>query len=150
MPIRPFSEWQQRGEHFHTHTLKQCLPYAFTWEAICPITNLWIEGYSKPSDEELHYKNFRETTHEHHPMDFCIWIDEPYLKEDGKFAPFLSDLQIRINDGDDSYWHKEFEFTIENYDEVFSKVLEEFELLKLATTQEELIETAMSMDFLDY
>lgn len=123
--------------------------YAFTWEAICPITNRWIEGYTKPSDEELHYKNFRETTHEHRPMNFRIWIQEPYLVENGKFGPWR-ELSIRINNGDDSYWHKKYEFTIENYDEVFSKVLEEFELLKLATTQEELIETAMSMDFLNY
>ena len=88
MPIRPYSEWKLRGDHFHTHILKRYPEYAFTWEAICPITNKLIEGYTEPTEEQMQYANYRNTTDDqYHPMDFRMWLREPYLMDNGKFAP---------------------------------------------------------------
>jgi hypothetical protein len=150
MAIQNFSEYNPMSEGRYYRGWKQIPWYAHRWEAICPITNRWIEGYEQPTTEELNYRNYKDITSKQDLGNFRMWIDEPYLKDNGKFAPFHSELSIRINDCDDSYWCRDYEFTADNYDEVLSQALEVFELIKLATTKQEIIDTAMNLDFLDF
>ncbi len=150
MPILNHKEYQPKIGNRYQHEWREMLPYAIAWEALCPIQNKLVEYARTPTVEERNYHYYRETTKEHHPMNFRMWIQEPYLLDNNQFAPFKTELSIRINNGDDSYWRKEFTFTIENYDNILATALADFELLKLATTQDELIDTALLLGFDDF
>ena len=130
------------------------------WTARCPITNSEISGTNSPTDEQKHYAEFQFC--EPRSMKTRIWIQEPldasdvqpddkvhyrYVQGDTFKRYWVNQpVAVRINDGDDSYYKKEY--TNLSFAEAMRQAQEDVAILLIATSYDELIDTACnSLDF---
>ena len=128
------------------------LPWSL-WSATCPITNQEIHESTPPTEIQQHYADFKY----HEPqINARIWIEEPMdgldvPLENKKLYEFVRGdffkscwanvpVCLRINDGDDSYAKKEYPNL--PFGEAMRQAQEDAATLRLATSYEELIDTA--------